>query len=280
MYPSEKGSNMSKSFRDYLEESQKTYNYTLRMALEPSDDHMDRIEKILACWNLQDIHSPEPVDPSTSLEFTDVPQEKVCAIRFSLGVPVSSSVLQQDLRTALNTSERQLVVRGLNEPVEIEDNRRSLLHDLAQLGLRNQDQMPASLLSTDRNYLDVEQPLVRDVYGDSYNRRFLEYLADVAAQRLSREYPLAHGHISLSDLASVRREPTQDLADFNDGHPGVKPVSAGPGHGRPPVDPSHVAPEGNFDDERKLYFKLSRDKNNKVVVNSAETSVSSTKAKV
>ena len=63
---------MSKSFKTYLEESQKQYGYCIRTILAPTDEIMDRIERLLGQFDLVDIGSPEKVSAQDSLEFRDL----------------------------------------------------------------------------------------------------------------------------------------------------------------------------------------------------------------
>ena len=260
---------MSKSFKTYLEESQKQYGYCIRTILAPTDEIMDRIERLLGQFDLVDISSAEKVSARDSLEFRDLANQEISAINFSLGMPMSSYVLQQELRAALNVPENEIVVRGDNEPVELEDNRRQMLSQLNQIA-RDRDLRPGSLLSTDRYYLDAEQPIVKDAYGDKYNKKFLEFLADIASKRKPTEFEAQSQHISLRDLKAVRQEPTQDVADFNDAYDTPKPVSRGRGKNKPPVDPALTGAAGNFDGVNHEVFKLSRNRNGKLITTTAK----------
>ena len=265
---------MSKSFKTYLEESQKSYLYRIRTTISLDDTAMESIERALHPYHLQDITSPEQVDDKITLEFQDIPNANISCIEVSLGCPASSYMLAQELRSALNIPEKLIIVRGINEPTEIEGTKRHLLSQLDKTIKDKANQAPAALLSTDRFYLDAEQPIQKDVYGDKYNKKFLDFLADVSAKRKSSEFEAQSGLISNKDLKSVSREPSQDVADFNNEFDTPKPVM--PSKGKDKV-PAAVSSKGNFTDENKTYFKLTRNKNNKLIQNTISSAPTSRK---
>jgi len=261
---------MIKSFKAYLQESEKSFGFCIKTVETVDDAFMERLERLLLPYNLVNISSPKKVEKGSGLEFQTLQNKQVTHIDCTLGVPVSSYVLLQELKTGLNIPEDFLIVRAANEPLEILDTGRKLMRDLDLKAKEKGLTQKASLLSTDSNYLDAEQPLVKDVYGNKYNKRFLEFLADVAANRTSREVEAPSSHISLEDLKKVKREPTQDVADFNDQYDTPKPVSANKGNKNPPVDSEFLGEPGNFDNEVQRKFKLSKDKKSKLVVDTAE----------
>lgn len=265
---------MSKSFKSYLEESQKSYVYRIRTTANLDDAAMESIERTLHPYNLQDITSPEPVDDTVTLEFQDIHNAKIVCIEVSLGCPASSYVLTQELRNTLNIPEKHIIVRGLNEPTEVESSKRHLLSQLDKSLKDKPNQTPGSLLSTDRYYLDAEQPVQKDVYGDKYNKKFLDFLADVSAKRKASEFEAQSQLISNKDLRSVKGEPSQDIADFNDGFDTPKPVLPSKGKDKAPAQ---ISSKGNFTDENKSYFKLTRNKNNKLIQNVVSSSPSTRK---
>ena len=47
-----------KSLKQYLAESEKTYNFRLRTVAEMSDDQLDKLEKHLARYNVESVSAP------------------------------------------------------------------------------------------------------------------------------------------------------------------------------------------------------------------------------
>jgi len=254
-----------KSFKTYLEETQKQFDFRIKMVVPPTDEHMEEIERLLRRYNLIQIGTPQKIDPKQdAMEFRDIENADVWYIDVVIGIPFSAYILQQELRAAMNIPEKFLVVRSDNEPIEVESQKLQILSLLDKMaeekGLRNK----GSLLSTDPNYYPAEQPVVKDTYGDKYNKKFLSYLADVAASRKPQQFDTSSEHISVKDLRAVSaQEPAQDVADFNSEFDTPKPVSRAKGRVTAPVPAELLGTNGNFDDDSKTYFITRKNKSGK-----------------
>ena len=215
-----------KLFKDYLAESAHDHRFVIKFAEKPTEEQVDIIETFLKKYDLKAFTVPEKV-PEDHKDFIDVPNREVFAMTISLGMPISPYVLLQDLKIASNISEKFLVVRNANDPIEMyaqQDSWNRLQNaDAAANGMAH-----AARLSTDREYLQAEQPPVTNLYGDDYNQKLLTYLAGVANDRPKLEVdppaPL-FSWIKLEDIAPG--EPHQDTSDFNAQFNTPKPVSKG-----------------------------------------------------
>jgi hypothetical protein len=255
-----------KSFKTYLEEAQKHYDFRIKMVVPPTDEHMDDLERLLRRYNLISIGTPVKIDPKQdAMEFRDIENADVWYIDAVIGVPFSAYILQQELRAALNIPEKFLVVRGDNEPIEVESQKLQILSLLDQMAAEKGLTQKSSLLSTEPHYLDAEQPVVRDAYGDKYNKKFLSYLADVASSRKPQEFETASTHIKVKDLKAVAKEQSTDVADFNSHFDTPKPVSKAKKGSKTPVDAKFLTVSGNFDDDSKSYFTARKNKAGKTV---------------
>lgn len=257
-----------KSFKTYLKESQQVYHYRIKMVVPPTEEHMEDLERLLRRYDVQQVSMPHKIDAKMdSLEFRDIENVDVYSIDVQIGMPLSAYILQQELRAALNLPEKFLVVRADNEPVEVESTRRQMLRQLDKIAAEKGLTAKASLLSTDSHYLDAEQPIATDVFGDKYNKTFLNYLADVAAGRKTQIFDTDSQLIDAEELSKAKREPSQDVADFNDAFDTPRPVPTAKAGGKsqPPVDPSLLTTSGNFDDDTKTYFKLNRNPKGQLV---------------
>jgi hypothetical protein len=257
-----------KSFKSYLEESQREYCYRIKTVVQPTDQHMDAIERLLRSYQLIRVETPVTIDnKADSMEFRDLEHSQVHYVDVVIGVPISAYMLQQELRIALDVPEKFVVVRADNEPIEVQSERSQLLTALNNMAQERGLGQRASLLSTDRMYLDAEQPQAVDVFGDKYNKGFLNYLADVAASRKPTEFEAQSSHISVADLKAVRRDPSQDVADFNDRFDTPKPTTKARTPVEAPADPTLLNRDGNFDDDTINRFDVKRDGSNRRVVN-------------
>jgi hypothetical protein len=259
-----------RSFKQLLQESKKIYTYRLKTVVPLTDERLDDLEKFLNRYDLQHMGSGRRMDPvKDMLEFKDLDAQEVHAVDFSIAVPMSAYILQQELRAIMGVPEKYLVVRADNEPLEVEGSRIQMLRDLDLIAQEKGFGHKASLLSTDREYLTAEQPDVQQVFGDEYNKKFLNLLAQVAATRKPQEFR------SQSDLNPLKmttsQEPEQDVADFNQHHDAPKPVYK-PNKSMPePVDVLMLAPDGNLDDDSKSYFRLDRDSSGNQTIHKMHT---------
>lgn len=257
-------------FKQRLQESKKVYTYRLKTVVELDDDRMEILERFLNRYDLLDMSAPRSMDPiHDSLEFRDLDNAEVNSVDFTIGVPMSAYILQQEIRAALSLPEKFLVVRADNEPVEVEGTRNQMLRDLDQIAKEKGLTHKNSLLSTDREYMAAEQPVVQDAYGDKYNKQFLNMLAQVAATRKSQVFK---SHSDLNPLEQMTQlNKSVDVPDFNDAHHTPKPVYKVKTPVKAPVDTAYLAPDHNFDDDSKQYFASHVDDKGNAVVHTIKT---------
>jgi hypothetical protein len=152
-----------------------------------------------------------------------------------------------ELRGALNIPEKFLVVRTENDPMELETQ---LLHsEEDRLASENAD----PLLSNDPKYHEYNYDADKEpIYGDAYNKRFLEYLAQVAADREFLEASVnAENDSKKHNMFSWLKEQPK-AEDFNKEFDTVKPVSQVTKKSGGKTDvPAKVANPGNFDSRHR-----------------------------
>lgn len=259
------------SFKKLLNESQKNFSYRLKTVVPMDDQKMDDLERLLKRYNLLDVGSVHKITAKDdSLEFRDIENADVYYVDFMIGVPMSAYILQQELRAVLNLPEKFLVVRADNEAIEVESVKNQLLRTLDQKAKQEGYTDKGSLLSTDRFYLDAEQPLTNNAYGDKYNSKFLNLLQQIASSRKTQTFQTTSDLNPVEQMQSVEQQPKQDTTDFNAHLSGVKPVYKSVDMGEP-VELNLLGPDGNFDDDTKRYFKVSRNNKGEKKVNSIES---------
>jgi len=259
------------SFKKLLNESQKNFSYRLKTVVPMDDQKMEDLERLLKRYNLLDIGSVHKITAKDdSLEFRDIENADVYYVDFMIGVPMSAYILQQELRAVLNLPEKFLVVRADNEAIEVESVKNQLLRTLDQKAKQEGYTDKGSLLSTDRFYLDAEQPLTNNAYGDKYNSKFLNLLQQIASSRKTQTFQTTSDLNPVEQMQSVEQQPKQDTTDFNAHLSGVKPVYKSVDMGEP-VELNLLGPDGNFDDDTKRYFKVSRNNKGEKKVNSIES---------
>lgn len=215
-----------KKLKDYLAESSASYNFVIKFANEPTQEQLDTISTWLKRYDLKEMSTLQLIEHNTK-DFIDIQNRKVFSVDIKLGMPVTQYILLQDLTRASAISEKFMIVRSQNEPLEIYSK-----YDIWSAQQNAAEKLNGfeggARLSTDREYLAAEQPIVDPLFGDEYNKKFLAYLAGVEANR-----PKQHANtpsqlfswLQLEDIAPG--EPKQDTSDFNAHIDTPKPVSNG-----------------------------------------------------
>src|SRR4051812_48767558 len=113
--------------KKYIAESERSYNYRLKTIVELDDDAMDRIERIAMKYQPLSLSRPRATMlQSNPLDFTnisEIPVTQVWIVDMELALPVSSYALGQEIRRSLACHERYVIVRGANDPTEVESER-------------------------------------------------------------------------------------------------------------------------------------------------------------
>jgi hypothetical protein len=256
-----------KTFKQRLMESQREFHYRLKTVVDLDDDRMEDVERLLNRYHLIRMGTVQKLDGDLdTLEFSDVENADISYLDFVIGVPISAYILQQEMRSTLNVPEKFVVVRADNEAVEVDSARIQLLQTLDKKATEAGHTQAGSLLSTDREYLEQEQPLVKDAFGDTYNKRFLNLLSKVASERPS-EFKLAHAdYLTPEQLKAHEKALQTDSEDFNKGLDTPKPVYKNKFEDLPePVEANLINSTGGLDDDRKRYFRVKKKDHKQVI---------------
>lgn len=214
-----------KSFQDYIKDNHREYHVRIKTVAPLDDEAMGYVERVLQKYVPIDITAPvKTILQKHPLDFQDIRNAEVWIVDVVTELPASAYVLQQELKLALALPEKYLVVRAANDPLEIETQRMNS-RDEIDMEAMEQGLSPASRLSTHESYDDDELgELENPVYGDDYNKKFLEVLAQVASERVV--YDAKPTSEDLDTGKTVADEPDVGPADnFNDGYDEPKPVS-------------------------------------------------------
>jgi hypothetical protein len=173
-----------KSFKQYVLESVRVYRYKIKFCFVPSEAQMNTLDHFLKKYDPLEISAPrKTIVQKTPMDFQDVENAEVAVIDLVIGVPVSSYVLQQEIRTWLHLPERFVVVRGINEPLELQTDQINAVQD-ACAQANEEGLKPAARLSTNSEYHDYEQtPPGENYFGNKHVDSFKQYLQNVQATR-------------------------------------------------------------------------------------------------
>lgn len=173
-----------KSFTDYLNDSEREYHYRIKTAAPLEDIDLEFLERVLSKYVLKDITKPiKTILQKHPLDFPDIRNTEIWIVDVVTHLPASAYVLQQEIKLALKLPEKYVVVRSENDPLEIYTQEMEANAEIEAAAMEK-GLKKAARLSTNRHYDEDERvELENPAYGNEYNKKFLETLAQVAADR-------------------------------------------------------------------------------------------------
>lgn len=201
-----------KSFYHYLAESAKEYRYRVKTVNDIDSKFLDTLKRALFKYDIKSVSAPKKMMMQKApLDFRNFHMAEVSYVDIVLGAAASSYMLATELRGALQVGDDFLVVRGDNEPIELEANAIEEIHKDAEPSLLQTPE--ESILNTD------EVP-----YGDAYNKKLLNYLAQVKADGEAETVPAIEEVKKTNKFAWLAPKDKTVAQDFNKDFDTVKPV--------------------------------------------------------
>jgi len=157
-----------KSYKEYLTESKKTYEYKVKIAGDIPADFATNLKAALSQFNVEAIKNAKrtPIQESP-IDFPNVKFQEVTVFDVALTYPTISPVIANVIRTKLGIPEKHIVVRTLGEEQETELNIQ-YMHGLETTETKNPDE---ALLNTPYVANDYQ-----DMVGDKKIMSFLKTL--------------------------------------------------------------------------------------------------------
>jgi hypothetical protein len=232
-------------FKKYIAETERSYNYRLRTICLLDDNAMDKIERIAMKYQPLDISRPrKTMMQKNPLDFQNVEHGEVWIVDFEFGLPASGYMFGEEIRHALACPENHVIVRGSNDPTEVETER---LVASEEMGKEAADRglSPSGLLN-DPHYSEVTP--AEDLYGKAHNEKFLGYLRTVQKEREAKS-KIDAPNAKFKWLDLPKNDVKEDDGAYNADIPDAPKV----GKAGEKVDPTDVAREGNLDDRKRTY---------------------------
>jgi len=183
-----------KTFKEYLSESKKQYDFRVKVAGDFTTEQEDTLKSLLGRYSLSGFKKTAKT-PIQQLPL-DFPQVKNCEVSIyevSVDYPTTQHELTEYLTAELGVNKQNLVVRKPGEPTEeyqtpVEPREGALLDD--------------------PDYKESGNAQFEDYYGDKYNTGFVKELNDILKlQRKARgeEIP-TEGAVKFNTDAEVKQE--------------------------------------------------------------------------
>lgn len=159
-----------KTFKDYLTESKKVYNFKIKVAGElPENFEKDIKERLERCKVASFSKVTETPIQALPLDFPDHPNSEVTVFEVVCEYPVTSPEISADIKE-IGIPESCFRVRGSNEPTEQEQ-------------VLAQAEPSGEALLADSQYKDSPKVAHKDYFGDDFNKGFLKDLSKAAKER-------------------------------------------------------------------------------------------------
>ena len=161
-----------KSLKQYLAESEKTYEFRLRSLNEISDEHMDRIENHMKKYNMESMGAPKKTIMHKPRGFADVGAQEVYIYDFATKLPATPHSLHEEIASICGCSMGSMIVHNMNEAEELWE-------------IEEESDEEATSVLADADYSEAEKINPEDHYGDKYNEKMVK---DSLGAELYKEY--------------------------------------------------------------------------------------------
>jgi len=155
-----------KSLTHYLTESERTYNFRLKIANMIEDEVMDKLETALEKYDMKSLSKPKktPIQEHP-MDFQTLSNAEVYIMDAELQYPATAYQLYEYISQTVGIPANQLVVINKDHPEEI----------AREEALKEEGDEYVTKLD-DAEYTDATKHDVAKVFGDEYNANMLKEL--------------------------------------------------------------------------------------------------------
>jgi hypothetical protein len=158
-----------RSFKEYLTESVKKYDFKIKVASDVSSENETKLKGLLERFSVAEFKKTgkTPIQ-DLPLDFPKVRNTEVSIYEVTLNYPTTTQELQQYISSEMKMHESYVVVRTPNEPTE---------------EYQQPVEKRTGALLNDSEYKEATNANSKDYYGQEYNTNFLKSLSADAAER-------------------------------------------------------------------------------------------------
>lgn len=185
-----------KTFKDYLTESKKVYDFKIKIAGEVESGYDDYLKTVLEKYSVASFKKTgKTPTQALPLDFPRVKNVEVSVYEVSLNYPTTTFELRELITSQCKLGTDHVVVRSPNEPTEAYQ--------------QDQEQHKGALLQ-DSEYKESPSVDSKQYYGTEYNTSFVKALNDeLKANRKERGevIPAGDSGKTTNDVAQNNRSP-------------------------------------------------------------------------
>jgi hypothetical protein len=110
-----------KSLKQFIVESQKTYEFKIKLACDSDDLDMDHVEQAVASFDPVEITKPKSLPYQTSAEFPNAPATQIQLITVVTKYPSTPEQIRSLIANKCDIHESNIIVRTAAQDVEFEN---------------------------------------------------------------------------------------------------------------------------------------------------------------
>lgn len=153
---------------EYINQLQREHRYRVKMAFQPSERQLETLERHMKKYDALEVGRPEKLMlQARPMDFPQLGGHEIVIVDVVTRLPVSSPVLENELRELMFVSEGLLKVFGRNEPIE------------KQIEEEKPEGEYKPLIGNDDEVESTEQ----DCAGDKYNQEMLDATSTAGKER-------------------------------------------------------------------------------------------------
>lgn len=164
-----------KSFKEYLAESKKVYNFKVKVAGELPEGFLDGLKNVLDRYSIVTLEqiAKTPIQ-KLPLDFPEMENAEVTVFEVITEYPLTPPEVEKYLNE-LGLSSSRVRVRGSAEPTEI---------DQIEQQARLEDDKDRGALLNDSEYTEASEIDHKDYYGEEFTTSFLQDLMKAQKERI------------------------------------------------------------------------------------------------
>jgi hypothetical protein len=128
-----------KSLKQFIVESQKTYEFKVKLACDSDDLDMDRVEQAVASFEPVEITKPKSLPYQKSAEFPNAPATQIQLITVVTKYPSTPEQIRTLIANRCNFHESNIIVRTAAQELEFENQQTVDPSESAQEAVLTQD---------------------------------------------------------------------------------------------------------------------------------------------
>jgi hypothetical protein len=163
-----------KNFTQYLMESEKEFNFRIKLAVEPTSEMMSLLEKSMMKFGLKTMSEPKKtIIQAKPMDFANLANTELWIMDGTCSYPVTPQILEQFISSTLRIPLYEVLVIGPDHPGEVDQANLVASTEAMSKAKTSEEKMAASKLM-DSEYKDGPKIKTKDYYGDDYNKKLVE----------------------------------------------------------------------------------------------------------